>query len=595
MCSPSLVLFPVQLANIGRRAPRWAAVTSSDPDYSYAVRPVAQPPELEPDTLRITPLGGLGDVGRNCATFEINRQILMVDCGVLFPDESHPGVDLILPGLPVLSQRLQDIRAIVLTHGHQDHIGSVPYLLKMRRDIPVLGSRFTLALLREQLKEHRLGDSNLREVRDWDHVPLGDFNLEFLPVGHSIPDSFAIVIRTKNASVLHTGDFKMDQLPADGRLTDLQGFVKAGQMGVDLLMIDSTNAELPGFTPWERDVQKAIDHVFASAKGKLVAATFSSHIVRVQQLINAAAKSGRKVSYVGRSMTRNMSIAAQLGYLDVPPGVLIDNQEIGDYPDHEVVVISTGSQGEPLSALSRMASGQHRHVALGPGDTVLLASSLIPGNETSVGRVINALTNQGVRIVHKRQAFVHVSGHASSGELLYVYNLVKPRNVMPVHGEARQLAANAELAASTGIPRENIFVVEDGVVLDLRSGVCKAVGKLDCSYVFVDGSAVEGIRDAQISDRLILGKEGFISVVAVVDLHAGILVEGPVITSRGFLDGKELFDAVSEETSEALVASLKAGVASTAELQQVMRRTIGRWVSRTHQSRPMIVPIVVST
>ncbi|MFT3877697.1 MAG: ribonuclease J [Propioniciclava sp.] len=553
------------------------------------------PPELAPDTLRITPLGGLGDVGRNSATFEINGQLLMIDCGVLFPDENHPGVDLILPGLHLLAGRLDDIVALVLTHGHEDHIGAVPYLLRRRPDIPILGSKLTLALVREKLKEHRIRNTDLREVAEGDKTSIGEFALEFLAVNHSIPDALAVHVTTKAGNLLHTGDFKLDQLPLDGRLTDLRGFARVGEQGLDLFMVDSTNAETPGFTTLEKDIQPAMERVFAHAKGKLIVACFASHVHRVQQVMDEAVRRGRKVVYVGRSMVRNMTIASQLGYLRVPGNTLIALDDIDKYPDDKVVIISTGSQGEPLSALSRIANHEHPIITAGEGDTVLLASSLIPGNENSVYRVINGLTKNGVKVVHKANALVHVSGHASAGELLYCYNILKPRNVMPVHGEVRHLVANAELAIATGVPRENTIVVQDGAVVDLRKHHAKVVGRLECGYIFVDGSTVDAVGDSQLDDRRILGEEGFISAIAVVNLHSSEVVEGPIITARGFVDGEGIFDEIADEVFAALRSALAEGADDTHQLQQVMRRRIGRWVSRRYRARPMIVPVVLAT
>ncbi len=552
------------------------------------------PPKLPQDTLRVTPLGGLGDVGRNSTSFEINGQLLMIDCGVLFPSDDHPGVDLILPGLHLIEDRLDDVAALVLTHGHEDHIGAVPYLLRRRPNIPVLGSRLTLALLREKLKEHRLRDVDLRVVSEGTRIKVGEFDLEFLAVNHSIPDALAIALRTAAGLVLHTGDFKMDQLPLDHRLTDLRGFARLGEEGVDLFMADSTNAETPGFTTHERDIEPAMERVFGSAKQKLIVACFASHVHRVQQVLDAAVRHGRKVVYVGRSMVRNMTVAQELGYLRVPPNTLIELKQLENYPDDKVVLVSTGSQGEPLSALSRISNHEHPVVTAGPGDVVLLASSLIPGNENSVYRVINGLARNGVTVVHKGNALVHVSGHASAGELLYCYNLIQPRNVLPVHGEIRHLIANADLAVATGVPRDRALVIEDGGVVDLAKGRAKVVGRLDCGYIFVDGSTVGDIGDAELSDRKILGSDGFITVVVVVNLHAGRLVSGPDIHARGFVEDDSVFDGIKSEIAKAVEQAMADGSEDVRGLQQVVRRTVGRWVSNTYRRRPMILPVVVS-
>ncbi|MDO5084086.1 MAG: ribonuclease J [Arachnia propionica] len=552
------------------------------------------PPELKLGTLRIIPLGGLGDVGRNSASFEIDGEIALVDCGVLFPEERHPGVDLILPALDILDGRLDDIRALVLTHGHEDHIGAVPYLLKQRADIPIYGSKLTLALVAAKLKEHRIRGYQLHQVKEGERHRAGNFELEFFAVNHSIPDGLAVALRTRAGTVLHTGDFKMDQLPLDGRLTDLRGFARLAEEGVDLFMPDSTNAETPGFTPLEKDIEPSIARVFDQAQHKLVVACFASHVHRVQQVLNLAVKHGRKVAYVGRSMVRNMATARDLGYLHVPGDVLIEMKDIDKYRDDEVVIISTGSQGEPLAALSRIANREHPVIELGPGDIVLLASSLIPGNENSVYRVINGLTKLGAQVVHKGNAFVHVSGHASAGELLYCYNILKPRNVMPVHGEIRHLIANAKLAIATGVPAENTVVCEDGDVVDLTDGRARKVGRVDAAYVFVDGSTVGDITDS-ISDRLILGEEGFISVVAVVNFHSRRLVAGPDIHTRGFAEEASVFEDVKRQLVTAIEQALADGVDDEYRIQQVIRRTIGAWVSKRLRRRPMIVPVVVAT
>ncbi|MFT3833643.1 MAG: ribonuclease J [Micropruina sp.] len=552
------------------------------------------PPKLARDTLRVIPLGGLGDVGRNSTSFEMNGQLLLVDCGVLFPSDDHPGVDLILPGLHLLEERFDDIQALVLTHGHEDHIGAVPYLLRSRPNIPVIGSRLTLALLREKLREHRLRDVDLRVVAEGARIKVGEFDLEFLAVNHSIPDALAVAIRTPAGTVLHTGDFKMDQLPLDRRLTDLRGFARLGQEGVDLFLADSTNAETPGFTTHERDIEPAMERVFSAAKQKLIVACFASHVHRVQQVLDAAVRHGRKVVYIGRSMVRNMTVAQELGYLKVPADTLIELKQLENYPDDKVVLVSTGSQGEPLSALSRISNHEHPVVKAGPGDVVLLASSLIPGNENSVYRVINGLSRNGVTVVHKGNALVHVSGHASAGELLYCYNLIQPRNAMPVHGEIRHLIANADLAVATGVPRERAIVVEDGGVVDLAKGRARVVGKLDCGYIFVDGSTVGDIGDAELSDRKILGADGFISVVVVVNLHSMSLVSGPDIHARGFVEDDSVFDGVKGQIAKAVIDAMSDGSEDVRGLQQVVRRTVGRWVSNTYRRRPMILPVVVA-
>ncbi|MGR2753828.1 ribonuclease J [Agromyces arachidis] len=552
---------------------------------------VIDPAPLEAGTLRVIPIGGLGEVGRNMTLFEIDGKLLIVDCGVLFPEEHQPGVDLILPDFGFLRDRLDDVVAVVLTHGHEDHIGAVPYLLKLRADIPLVGSQLTLALVEAKLKEHRIQPYSLT-VKEGQHETLGPFDLEFIAVNHSIPDALAVAIRTDAGTVLATGDFKMDQLPLDGRLTDLREFARLGEEGVDLFMVDSTNADVPGFTPLERAIGPVLDEVIARSPRRVIVASFSSHVHRVQQVLHAAHQNGRRVALLGRSMVRNMTIAADLGYLDVPPGVLVDYKKAGDIPDDRIVYMSTGSQGEPMAVLSRMANRDHQ-IEVGEGDTVILASSLIPGNENAVYRVIDGLTKLGANVVHKGNAKVHVSGHAAAGELLYCYNILQPRNVIPIHGEYRHLVANARLAQDTGIPAERTFLGENGTVFDLRDGRVTVAGQLDLGFVYVDGSTVGEITDADLKDRRILSEEGFISVIIVVDANTGKVIVGPEIHARGFAEDDAVFEDVKPKIVAALADAAHHGVRDPRALQQTVRRTLGSWVNRRLRRRPMLVPLVI--
>ena len=562
---------------------------------SHALPELPSPPPLPPRGLRVTALGGLGEVGRNMTVFEYDGRLLIVDCGVLFPEEHHPGVDLILPDFDAIRDRLDAVEALVLTHGHEDHIGATPYLLRERGDIPLVGSELTLALLGSKLREHRLKETVHHVVSEGDRITFGPFELEFVAVNHSIPDALAVAIRTGAGTVLHTGDFKMDQLPLDGRITDLRAFARLGEEGVDLFLTDSTNAEVPGFTTHEKSIGPVLDRTFYKSKQRIIVACFASHIHRVQQVLDAAVAHNRKVAYVGRSMVRNMQIAKDLGYLTVPADVLVDAKELAKLPPERQVLISTGSQGEPLSALSRIAQRNHSFVHLEEGDTVVLASSLIPGNENSVFRVINGLSKLGANVVHKGNALVHVSGHASAGELLYCYNIVKPRNVMPVHGEIRHMRANADLAADTGVPRENIVIAEDGHVVDLVDGHAEVVGKVDCGYVFVDGTTIGDISEASLKDRRILGEEGFISIITVVDSVTKKVSSGPEVHARGFAEDESTFESVKPQIIRALETALSEGVTDTYQLQQVVRRVVGRWVNKAHRRRPMIVPVVIES
>jgi ribonuclease J len=553
---------------------------------------LSAPGPLAEKGLRIIPLGGLGEVGRNMTVFEYGGRLLIVDCGVLFPEDHHPGVDLILPDFDPIRDRLGDVEALVLTHGHEDHIGAAPYLLRERGNIPLVGSKLTLALLTSKLREHRLKETVHHEVSEGDKISFGPFELEFVAVNHSIPDALAVAIRTGAGMVLHTGDFKMDQLPLDGRITDLRAFARLGEEGVDLFLVDSTNAEVPGFTTSEKEITPVLDRVFHQARDqRIIVACFASHVHRVQQVMDTAVAHGRKVAYVGRSMVRNMGVAKDLGYLNVPPNTLVDAKELADYPPERTVLISTGSQGEPLSALSRIAQRNHNFVHIEEGDTVVLASSLIPGNENAVYRVINGLARWGANVVHKGNALVHVSGHASAGELLYCYNIVKPRNVLPVHGEIRHMRANADLARAAGV--ERVVIAEDGVVVDLVDGVASIAGKVDCGYVFVDGSSVGDITESSLKDRRILGEEGFISVIVVVDSVTGKVSGGPEIHARGFVENDSTFEEIKPAIIEALDAAVADGVDDTHQLQQTIRRVVGRWVSNKHRRRPMIIPVVL--
>jgi ribonuclease J len=548
------------------------------------------PSRLIDGGLRIVALGGISEIGRNMTVYENRGKLLIVDCGVLFPEDNQPGIDLILPDFSYIRDRLADVVGIFLTHGHEDHIGAVPYLLRERSDIPVYGSPLTIALVAAKCKEHRLTPIT-REVTEGNHEDVGPFDLEFIAVNHSIPDALAVAIHTSAGTVLHTGDFKMDQLPLDGRITDLRTFARLGDEGVDLFLVDSTNADIPGFTPAEREIMPALNRVIASTQRRVIVASFSSHVHRVQQVIDTAALHNRKVAFIGRSMIRNMKIAEDMGYLTVPPGVLFDARELDNYDDR-VVLICTGSQGEPMAALSRMANGDHQ-IRVGEGDTVILASSLIPGNENSVYRVINELTRFGAKVVHKANALVHVSGHAAAGELLYCYNIVKPKYALPVHGEWRHLKANAELAIAAGVKRENTFVIENGIVVDLVDHVAEVAGAIPCGFVYVDGQSIGDITEASLKDRRILGEEGFISVIVVIESQTGKIIAGPDIHARGFNEDAGLFDEVRGQIEIALKAAVTEGVNGTHQLSQVVRRTIGSWVGQKHRRRPMIVPVVV--
>jgi len=485
------------------------------------------PPPLTDDTFRVVALGGLGDIGRNMTVLEYRGKLLIVDCGVLFPEETQPGVDLILPDFAYIQDRLDDVAAVILTHGHEDHIGAVPYLLRHKQDIPIVGSQLTLAFIESKLKEHRI-TAYTHAVKEGMTEKFGDFSVEFIAVNHSIPDALAVAVTTDAGTILITGDFKMDQLPLDGRVTDLNAFARLGDQGVDLFLVDSTNAEVPGFVTSEKDIIPTLQQVIGGASGRVIVASFAS-----------------------------------------------------------------GSQGEPMAALARIANQDHA-ISVGPGDTVILASSLIPGNENAVYRIINDLTRLGAHVVHKGNALVHVSGHAAAGELLYCYNIVKPKNVMPIHGEWRHLRANADLAIKTGVPESRVMLAGDGIVVDLVNGKANIVGAVPCGYVYVEGSTVGEVSESLLKDRRVLGEDGFLSIVAAIDFAERKVIAGPQIHARGFSKEESVFEEILPKIKSTLEAALADGVTDTHQLGQMVRRVAGKWVGEKHRRRPMIVPLIIS-
>jgi ribonuclease J len=565
------------------------------PDGLVGVDPTERlglPPKAPRNGLRVVALGGIGEIGRNMTVFEHKGKILIVDCGVLFPEDQQPGVDLILPDFAYIEDRMADVEAVVLTHGHEDHIGAIPFLLRLRPDLPVIGSKFTLALVAAKCREHRQRP-NLIEVIEGQRTTHGPFECEYFAVNHSIPDAIAIAIRTDAGVVLHTGDIKLDQLPLDGRLTDLAGFSRLGDEGVDLFLVDSTNAEVPGFVTPEREIGGVLDNVIGKAKQRVIVASFASHVHRIQQVVDVAVRYNRRIAFVGRSMVRNMQIAQDLGYLSVPDGVVVDVDTAANLPDDRLVLISTGSQGEPLSALSRMARGEHRQINVRANDLVVLASSLIPGNENSVFAVVNGLAKRGATVVTQQSAKVHVSGHASAGELLYLYNAVRPTNAMPVHGEWRHLRANAALAKATGVPEERIVLAEDGVVVDMVDGLAEIVGRVPVGMVYVDGNSVGDVGDSTLSDRLVLGEGGFISISLAVDTHTGKAVSTPEVHGRGFSDDPAALKEAAVLVEAELARLASEGITDTHRIAQAVRRVVGRWVADKYRRRPMIVPTVI--
>lgn len=552
---------------------------------------LAPPKPLAPGGLRVTALGGISEIGRNMTVFEHLGRLLIVDCGVLFPGHDEPGVDLILPDLRHVEDRLEDVEALVVTHAHEDHIGAIPFLLKLRPDIPVIGSKFTIALIREKCREHRIKPVCV-EVAERQSSRHGVFECEYFAVNHSIPGCLAVAIHTGAGTVLHTGDIKLDQQPLDGRPTDLPGMSRLGDAGVDLFLCDSTNSEHPGVSPSESEVGPTLHRLIRGAEGRVIVACFASNVDRVQQIIDAAVALGRRVSFVGRSMVRNMGIARELGYLKVADADILDIGAAEMMPPEKVVLITTGTQGEPMAALSRMSRGEHRSITLTAGDLIILSSSLIPGNEEAVYGVIDALARIGARVVTNAQARVHVSGHAYAGELLFLYNGVRPRNVMPVHGTWRHLRANAALAASTGVPPENIVLAENGVSVDLVAGKASIAGAVTVGKMFVDGLITGDVGDATLGERLILSS-GFVAVTVVVHRETGKPAAPAHLHSRGFSEDPKALEPVARNVERELESLAADNITDPTRIAQAVRRTVGKWVGETYRRQPMIVPTVI--
>jgi ribonuclease J len=556
---------------------------------------LAPPGPLAPGGLRVTALGGISEIGRNMAVFEHLGRLLIIDCGVMFPTHDEPGVDLILPDLRHIEDRLDDVEALVLTHAHEDHIGAIPFLLKLRPDIPVVGSKFTLALVAAKCREHQLKPVFL-EVAEGQRTTHGVFECEYFAVNHSIPGSLAIAVHTGAGTVLHTGDIKLDQLPLDGRPTDLPGMSRLGSRldgaGVDLFLCDSTNAEIPGVGPSESEVGPTLHRLIRGADSRVIVACFASNVDRVQQIIDAAVALGRRVSFVGRSMVRNMGIARELGYLRVADSDLIDISVAETMRPEQVVLITTGTQGEPMSALARMSRGEHRSITLTAGDLIVLSSSLIPGNEEAVYGVIDELAKIGARVVTNAQARVHVSGHAYAGELLFLYNGVRPRNVMPVHGTWRMLRANAGLAARTGVPQESILLAENGVSVDLIAGQARIAGAVPVGKMFVDGLILGDVGDITLGERLILSS-GFVAVTVVVRRGTGRAAAPPHLHSRGFSEDPKALEPAVRKVEDELELLAQENVTDPIRIAQAVRRTVGKWVGETYRRQPMIVPTVL--
>lgn len=547
--------------------------------------------------LRVIPLGGLDEVGKNMTVFEFGNDMVVIDAGLMFPDDDHPGVDLILPDYSYILQRKDKLRGIIITHGHEDHTGALPYLLKdLGQPVPVLGTRLTLGLVRSKLEEQRIKQPKLREIRPGGHVNLGQFGFDFIQMNHSIPDSVSVFVRTPVANVLHTGDFKLDQTPIDGRFTDFAGLGRAARQGVTLLMSDSTNAESRGHTPSEAIVGEALSEIFATARQRIIVACFASHIHRVQQVCDAAVACGRKVVVTGRSMINTTHTARELGYLHIDEADLIDAYEIGDVPAERVVVLCTGSQGEPLSALARIANGDHRTVTIEHGDTVVISATPIPGNEKAVSRVVNRLYKTGAVVIHKEVSGVHVSGHASAEELKLVLNLIRPADFMPIHGETRHLHAHAELARSVGLPEDKIHILENGRCLEITEDGIALGEHVTAGVLYVDGLAVGDLGHLVLRDRQVLSSDGILMVVVVVDAQDGSVVGETEVLARGLVLGADTEGALEDARArvDKVLARLSGeGVTDQAVIRQALRDSLSQYIWETTRRRPMIIPIVM--
>ncbi|AMA00445.1 ribonuclease J [Corynebacterium glutamicum] len=552
-----------------------------------------EPPKAPANGLRIYALGGISEIGRNMTVFEYNNRLLIVDCGVLFPSSGEPGVDLILPDFGPIEDHLHRVDALVVTHGHEDHIGAIPWLLKLRNDIPILASRFTLALIAAKCKEHRQRPK-LIEVNEQSNEDRGPFNIRFWAVNHSIPDCLGLAIKTPAGLVIHTGDIKLDQTPPDGRLTDLPALSRFGDEGVDLMLCDSTNATTPGVSGSEADVAPTLKRLVGDAKQRVILASFASNVYRVQAAVDAAVASNRKVAFNGRSMIRNMEIAEKLGYLKAPRGTIISMDDASRMAPHKVMLITTGTQGEPMAALSRMARREHRQITVRDGDLIILSSSLVPGNEEAVFGVINMLAQIGATVVTGRDAKVHTSGHGYSGELLFLYNAARPKNAMPVHGEWRHLRANKELAISTGVNRDNVVLAQNGVVVDMVNGRAQVVGQIPVGNLYVDGVTMGDIDADILADRTSLGEGGLISITAVIDNRTGRLLERPTVQTSGFSeDAKSMMGEVTE-LSETTMNDLAAeGENDPYRMVQQLRRKLSRFVEQKWKRQPVIMPTVI--
>jgi len=549
----------------------------------------------KPEKLQIIPLGGLGEIGKNMTVIRYDDEIIIIDCGLMFPEDDMLGIDLVIPDITYLLENREMVKGIILTHGHEDHIGALPYVLK-QLNVPVYGTRLTLGILEGRLKENNVGSPVLNPVKSGDLIKVGSFQIGFIRVSHSIADAVAVSIKTPLGTVVHSGDFKFDQTPVDGKVTDFHRFAELGDQGVLVLLADSTNAERPGYTPSEKIVGITFDETFRNARERIIIATFSSNVHRIQQAIDTACKYNRKVAVLGRSMVNVVSIALELGYLNVPEGVIIDIDDINKYPTSSIAIMTTGSQGEPMSALTRMAMSDHKKVDIVPGDTIIISATPIPGNEKMVSRTIDFLLRQGAEVVYEAGAGIHVSGHPSQEELKLLHNLIRPKFFIPVHGEFRHLVKHAKLAQEMGMPKENIFVAENGQVLEFTADKGGIVSKITAGKVLVDGLGVGDVGNIVLRDRRQLSQDGILIVVVTMDKQRACVVAGPDIVSRGFVyvrESEQLMELAREKVKLALEKCEASGVTEWAAIKSNVRDALGKYLYERTRRRPMILPIIM--
>jgi len=545
--------------------------------------------------IQIIPLGGLGEIGKNMTVIRFGDDIIVIDCGLMFPEDDMLGIDLVIPDISYLMDNRDLVRAIVLTHGHEDHIGALPYVLK-QLNVPVYGTRLTLGILEGKLKESNVPTTNLIPVKAGDDVQIGTFTVGFIHVSHSIADAVALAIKTPIGTIVHTGDFKFDQTPVDGKVTDFHKFAELGDQGVLVLLADSTNAEHAGYTMSEKSVGVTFDEAYSNARGRIIIASFSSNIHRVQQAIDTACKYKRKVTVLGRSMINVVNIASELGYLTVPEGVLIDIDEIKNYPPSGVVIITTGSQGESMSALTRMAMSDHRKVDITPSDTIIISATPIPGNEKMVSRTVDYLLRQGAEVIYEKASGIHVSGHASQEELKLMHNLIRPKFFIPVHGQFRHLAKHSKLAQELGMPKDHIFITENGQVMEFTPEKGSVAGKVTAGIVLVDGLGVGDVGNIVLRDRRQLSQEGILIVVMTMDKESGSVLAGPDIVSRGFVyvrESEQLMDEAKIKVRQTLEKCELNNITEWATIKSSVRDTLGKYLYEKTRRRPMILPIIM--